>query len=87
MITYRMAEVYCTQGQNLPSLASKRAYNPVLMNPVAMREPYIEKVKELTEFYRKGLTEVGIDYHPIDTRKPYDHALWAYLQQRAHLRK
>jgi anaerobic selenocysteine-containing dehydrogenase len=38
MITYRMPEVYCTQGQNLPSLASKRPYNPVLMNPVAMRE-------------------------------------------------
>ncbi len=38
MITYRMAEVYCTQGQNLPSLASKRPYNPVLMHPTAMRE-------------------------------------------------
>jgi anaerobic selenocysteine-containing dehydrogenase len=36
MITYRMKEVYCTQGQNLPSLASKRSYNPVLMNPTAM---------------------------------------------------
>jgi len=38
MITYRMAEVYCTQGQNLPSLAKKRQYNPVLMNPTAMQE-------------------------------------------------
>jgi anaerobic selenocysteine-containing dehydrogenase len=38
MITYRMAEVYCTQGQNLPSLAKKRSYNPVLMNPAAMRQ-------------------------------------------------
>jgi anaerobic selenocysteine-containing dehydrogenase len=38
MITYRMPEVYCTQGQNLPSLAKKRPYNPVLMNPAAMRE-------------------------------------------------
>ncbi len=38
MITYRMAEVYCTQGHNLPSLASKRSYNPVLMHPDAMRE-------------------------------------------------
>jgi len=36
MITYRMKEVYCSQGQNLPSLASKRPYNPVLMNPTAM---------------------------------------------------
>jgi anaerobic selenocysteine-containing dehydrogenase len=37
MITYRMKEVYCTQGHNLPSLARKRPYNPVLMNPAAMR--------------------------------------------------
>ncbi|MEO1059038.1 MAG: molybdopterin dinucleotide binding domain-containing protein, partial [Actinomycetota bacterium] len=38
MITYRMKEVYCTQGQNLPSLRSKRSYNPVLMHPEAMRQ-------------------------------------------------
>lgn len=38
MITYRMPEVYCSQGQNLPSLARKRSFNPVLMNPDVMRE-------------------------------------------------
>ncbi len=32
MITYRMEEVYCTQGQNLPSLRKLASYNPVLMN-------------------------------------------------------
>jgi anaerobic selenocysteine-containing dehydrogenase len=37
MITYRMKEAYCTTGQNLPSLRSKRSYNPVLMNPESMR--------------------------------------------------
>lgn len=37
MITYRMKEVYCTQGQNLPSLRRKRSFNPVLMNPKAMQ--------------------------------------------------
>ena len=36
LITYRMKEVYCTQGHNLPSLAAKRPYNPVLMNPKAL---------------------------------------------------
>jgi anaerobic selenocysteine-containing dehydrogenase len=36
MITYRMKEVYCTQGQNLPSLKKKRPYNPAYLNPVAM---------------------------------------------------
>ena len=43
MITYRMKEVYCTQGHNLPSLAVRRSYNPVLMNPAAMRELALEE--------------------------------------------
>jgi len=38
LITYRMKEVYCTQGQNLPSLRGKRPYNPCLMHPDAMVE-------------------------------------------------
>ena len=37
MITYRMREVYCSQGQNLPALRTKRPFNPVLMNPEAMQ--------------------------------------------------
>jgi len=36
LITYRMKEVYCTQGQDLPSLRCKRPFNPVLLNPQAM---------------------------------------------------
>jgi anaerobic selenocysteine-containing dehydrogenase len=36
LITYRMEESYCTQGQNLPSLRTKRPFNPLLMNPTAM---------------------------------------------------
>jgi anaerobic selenocysteine-containing dehydrogenase len=32
LITYRMPEVYCTTGNNLPSLRRKRSYNPALMN-------------------------------------------------------
>ena len=38
IITYRMKEVYCSQGQNLPSLRKQRSYNPVLMNPAAMEK-------------------------------------------------
>ncbi len=37
LITYRMKEVYCTQGQNLPSLKKRAPYNPLLMNPEAMQ--------------------------------------------------
>ncbi|MBW2286389.1 MAG: molybdopterin-dependent oxidoreductase [Deltaproteobacteria bacterium] len=36
MISYRMKESYCTQGQNLPSLRNKRKFNPVLMNPKSL---------------------------------------------------
>jgi len=36
LISYRMQEAYCTQGQNLPSLLAKRPFNPLLMNPEAM---------------------------------------------------
>ncbi len=36
LITYRMPEVYCTTGNNLPSLRRKRRYNPALMNPEDM---------------------------------------------------
>jgi anaerobic selenocysteine-containing dehydrogenase len=33
MITYRIDDVYCTQGQNMPSLRKRAPYNPVVMNP------------------------------------------------------
>jgi anaerobic selenocysteine-containing dehydrogenase len=37
LITYRMPEVYCTTGNNLPSLRRRRSYNPALMNPRDMQ--------------------------------------------------
>lgn len=36
LIAYRMKEVYCTQGQNLPTLREARSFNPLLMHPTAM---------------------------------------------------
>jgi uncharacterized protein (DUF58 family) len=57
------------------------------VDPEAIRESYLEKMNELTTMYRKRLSEVGVDYQLINTRQPYDHALWAYLQQRSSLNK
>jgi uncharacterized protein (DUF58 family) len=57
------------------------------VDPAAIRADYLEKVAALQEFYRKGLSEVGIDYQPINTRQPYDLALSAYLRRRALLRR
>jgi anaerobic selenocysteine-containing dehydrogenase len=42
LITYRMPEVYCSQGQNIPALRAKRPFNPLLMNPKAMQSLGLE---------------------------------------------
>ena len=34
-----------------------------------------------------GLVELGIEYHLINTRQPYDQALSAYLNRRARTRR
>jgi len=68
MITYRMKEVYCTQGHNLPSLARKRSFNPVLMNPAAMRELGLEDgdaVEVENDHGRvEGIVEASDDVEP-----------------------
>lgn len=38
LITYRMKDVYCTQGQNLPSLARHAPRNPALVHPDTLSE-------------------------------------------------
>ena len=68
MITYRMKEVYCTQGQNLPSLRRKRQYNPVLMHPEAMRELTLASgdsvVVENDNGRVEGIVEASRDVQP-----------------------
>lgn len=56
------------------------------VDPVPVRALYKEKMRALSEFYRKGLAEARIDYQLINTRQPYDLALSSYLQKRASLR-
>jgi uncharacterized protein (DUF58 family) len=57
------------------------------IDPASIRATYLQQMQELCAFYRKGLSEVGIDYHLINTRQPYDQALSAYLGRRAKIRK
>jgi len=57
------------------------------IDPVAVRATYLERLQDLCSFYRKGLTDVGIDYHLIDTAQAYDKALSAYLNRRTKIRK
>jgi uncharacterized protein (DUF58 family) len=57
------------------------------IDPASLRTAYLEKMRELCEYYRKGLAEMGIDYQLINTRVPYDQALTAYLRRRTRTRR
>jgi uncharacterized protein (DUF58 family) len=57
------------------------------IDPASIRATYLEQMKELCDFYRKGLAEMGIDYQLINTKEPYDKALSAYLNRRAKTRR
>jgi uncharacterized protein (DUF58 family) len=56
------------------------------IDPASVRDTYLENLSRTSEFYRKGLVEMGIDYQPLDTRQPYDTALSAYLSRRSKIR-
>jgi uncharacterized protein (DUF58 family) len=53
------------------------------IDPVAVRATYLKEMQDLCAFYKKGLTEVGIDYQLLNTRQHYGTALSAYLNRRA----
>lgn len=53
------------------------------IDPGAVRGSYVREMEHLVAFYRKGLTEVGIDYQLVNTRSPFDQVLAAYLGRRA----
>ena len=57
------------------------------IDPASLRAAYVEQMRELSEFYRKGLAELGIDYQLINTAQPYDQALLTYLNRRAKNRR
>ena len=53
------------------------------IDPGSLRSAYVQQMRELCAYYKRGLAEVGIDYHLINTRTSYDQALIAYLNRRA----
>lgn len=57
------------------------------IDPVAVRKTYLERMESLSAFYREGLTEIGADYHQVNTAQPYEQALSAYLSRRTKIRK
>lgn len=57
------------------------------IDPATVRDTYLQQVQELCAYYRKGLSEVGIEYQLINTKQSFDQALSAYLNRRAKTRK
>lgn len=55
------------------------------IDPAAVRDSYKQRIEDLGAFYAKGLTDAGIDYHPINTRQRYDEALSIYLSRRSRI--
>jgi uncharacterized protein (DUF58 family) len=47
-----------------------------------LRADYLQQLEEFRETYREGLSNLRIDYVPLDTSMPFDRALTEYLLQR-----
>ena len=55
----------------------------VTADPAHVRAGYLEAINGLRARYEKGLRSQGIDFLMLDTSKPLDFALLAYLDARA----
>lgn len=55
------------------------------MNPAQFKESYKKKVNEFTQKFKIECNEAGVDFEEIDTQKPFDLALLAYLNKRKRL--
>jgi hypothetical protein len=55
----------------------------VMAVPGAVREHYLKGIGALIERYRRELGATGIDYQLLDTNRPLELALAAYLSTRA----
>ena len=53
--------------------------------PSVVREYYLNQIQDLIDLYTRELRPAGIDYRLIDTAKPLDVALLAYLSARSQL--
>ena len=55
----------------------------VTAEPSRVREGYLQEISALTARYEKELRGAGIDFLMLDTSKPLDFALLAYLDARS----
>lgn len=57
----------------------------LLTQPWQVRSHYLREVEAWRARYRRACRESGVDYVPLDTSVPYDHALSRYLEKRRRL--
>jgi uncharacterized protein (DUF58 family) len=55
----------------------------VTADPARIREPYLRELEQLSARYNRELRGAGIDFVPLDSSKPLDFALLAYLAARS----
>jgi hypothetical protein len=55
----------------------------VVADPVGVRDQYLEELARLHSRYELELRGIGVDYVLLDTSKPLDFALMAYLAARS----
>ena len=55
----------------------------VVADPVGIRDEYLQELARLQARYEQELRGIGVDYVPLDTSKPLDFALMAYLAARS----
>jgi uncharacterized protein (DUF58 family) len=55
----------------------------VLASPAAVRAAYLKRLAAMLDLYDRELRGVGIDYVRLDTSRPLDMALLAYLSRRS----
>jgi len=58
------------------------SHDRLLTDPVALRNEYLERMRDLLEFYREGCLEYHLDYSLLRTSDPLDKALTAFLHRR-----
>jgi uncharacterized protein (DUF58 family) len=57
----------------------------VIAVPALVRDDYLKEIRALISTYEHDLRAVGIDYQLIDTSRPLDFALMAYLSNRGRM--
>lgn len=54
----------------------------ITVTPSAIRDEYLEAVREFMESIRTGCAKIQVDYERMETDKPLDFALFSYLSRR-----